>query len=180
LRLSSRWISAHRGGDGLAWCRPQRSAASSALSVIQPTMARLNPALASRFKVNRTVDGATPTRRAISLSPTPAVLKRSTSRTWFIHVLSVGIHSVVDVDFFPGIPCKWGLGYMINTQPGPNGCSAGSVTWAGIHNTYYWLDPLKRVAGVPDPNPPIRGHQGRRALRRVRARCLRRTEIGLT
>ncbi|MGA7864622.1 MAG: serine hydrolase domain-containing protein, partial [Stellaceae bacterium] len=26
-----------------------------------------------------------------------------------------------DVDFFPGIPCKWGLGYMINTQPGPNG-----------------------------------------------------------
>jgi methyl acetate hydrolase len=53
-----------------------------------------------------------------------------------------------DVDFFPGIPCKWGLGYMINTEPGPNGRSAGSVTWAGIYNTYYWLDPQKRVAGV--------------------------------
>jgi methyl acetate hydrolase len=53
-----------------------------------------------------------------------------------------------DVDFFPGIPCKWGLGYMINTQPGPNGRSAGSLTWAGIYNTYYWLDPQKRVAGV--------------------------------
>ena len=53
-----------------------------------------------------------------------------------------------DVDFFPGIPCKWGLGYMINTQPGPNGRSAGSLTWAGIFNTYYWLDPQKRVAGV--------------------------------
>jgi methyl acetate hydrolase len=53
-----------------------------------------------------------------------------------------------DVDFFPGIPCKWGLGYMINTRPGPNGRSAGSVTWAGIYNTYYWLDPQKRVAGV--------------------------------
>jgi len=53
-----------------------------------------------------------------------------------------------DVDFFPGIPCKWGLGYMINTQPGPNGRSVGSVTWAGIYNTYYWLDPQKRVAGV--------------------------------
>jgi len=73
LRLSSRWISAHRGGDGLAWCRPQRSAASSALSVISAGNGQLNPALASRFKVNRTVDGATPTRRAISLSPTPAV-----------------------------------------------------------------------------------------------------------
>jgi len=53
-----------------------------------------------------------------------------------------------DVDFFPGIPCKWGLGYMINTQAGPNGRSAGSLTWAGIFNTYYWLDPQKRVAGV--------------------------------
>jgi CubicO group peptidase (beta-lactamase class C family) len=53
-----------------------------------------------------------------------------------------------DVDFFPGIPCKWGLGYMINSQPGPNGRSAGSLTWAGIYNTYYWFDPQKRVAGV--------------------------------
>jgi CubicO group peptidase (beta-lactamase class C family) len=41
-----------------------------------------------------------------------------------------------------------GLGYMINTQPGPAGRSAGSLTWAGIHNTYYWIDPPKRVAGV--------------------------------
>jgi hypothetical protein len=38
-------------------------------------------------------DGATPARRAISLSPTPAVVKRSTSRTWRIVVLSAGIRS---------------------------------------------------------------------------------------
>jgi methyl acetate hydrolase len=53
-----------------------------------------------------------------------------------------------DVDFFPGIACKWGLGYMINTEPGPNGRSGESLTWAGIFNTYYWLDPQKHVAGV--------------------------------
>ena len=53
-----------------------------------------------------------------------------------------------DLNLFPGIPCKWGLGYMINTLPGPNGRSAGSVTWGGIFNTYYWLDPRKRIAGV--------------------------------
>jgi len=35
-----------------------------------------------------------------------------------------------------------------HTQPVPNGRSAGSLTWAGIFNTYYWLDPQKRVAGV--------------------------------
>jgi CubicO group peptidase (beta-lactamase class C family) len=53
-----------------------------------------------------------------------------------------------DVDFFPGIPCNWGLGFMINTQPGPAGRSAGSLTWAGIYNSYYWIDPKKRVTGV--------------------------------
>ncbi|MBV8775760.1 MAG: beta-lactamase family protein [Alphaproteobacteria bacterium] len=53
-----------------------------------------------------------------------------------------------DVDFFPGMTCRWGLGYMLTPQPGPNGRSAGSVTWAGIFNTYYWLDPVKKIAGV--------------------------------
>jgi methyl acetate hydrolase len=53
-----------------------------------------------------------------------------------------------DVDFFPGMPLRWGLGYMINVQPGPDGRSAGSLTWAGIFNTYYWIDPAKHVAGL--------------------------------
>jgi methyl acetate hydrolase len=53
-----------------------------------------------------------------------------------------------DVDFFPGMPLRWGLGYMINVQPGLDGRSAGSLTWAGIFNTYYWIDPAKHVAGL--------------------------------
>jgi methyl acetate hydrolase len=53
-----------------------------------------------------------------------------------------------DVDFFPGIKLKWGFGHMITTQPVPGGRSAGSLTWAGIANTYYWLDPTQRIAAV--------------------------------
>lgn len=53
-----------------------------------------------------------------------------------------------DVDLFPSISLKWGLAYMINMQPGPNGRSAGSLTWAGLFNTYYWIDPKRRVAGT--------------------------------
>jgi CubicO group peptidase (beta-lactamase class C family) len=53
-----------------------------------------------------------------------------------------------DVDFFPKIPLRWGIGHMINLQPGPNGRSAGSLTWAGLLNTYYWIDPKRRVAAV--------------------------------
>ncbi len=43
---------------------------------------------------------------------------------------------------------KWGLSFLINTEPGPAGRSAGSLAWAGLNNTYYWLDPVKKVAGV--------------------------------
>jgi methyl acetate hydrolase len=53
-----------------------------------------------------------------------------------------------DLDLFPGAPVRWGLGYMLNMTPGPNGRSAGTVSWAGIFNSYFWLDPERRVAGV--------------------------------
>jgi len=53
-----------------------------------------------------------------------------------------------DVDFFPGAPVRWGLGYMLNLEPGPNGRRAGTVSWAGVGNLYYWVDPVRRVTGV--------------------------------
>jgi CubicO group peptidase (beta-lactamase class C family) len=53
-----------------------------------------------------------------------------------------------DVDFFAGMTLKWGFGHMINMQPGPDGRSAGSLTWGGLLNTYYWIDPKRRVAAV--------------------------------
>ena len=53
-----------------------------------------------------------------------------------------------DVDFFPGIPLRWGLGHMINIAPVPGGRKAGSLTWGGLLNTYYWIDPATRIAAV--------------------------------
>ena len=53
-----------------------------------------------------------------------------------------------DVDFFPGNRLRWGYGHMINLDPVPDGRRAGSLTWAGLFNTYYWIDPAARLAGV--------------------------------
>ena len=53
-----------------------------------------------------------------------------------------------DVNFFPGISCKWGFGHMINMQAVPKGRGAGSLTWGGLLNTYYWIDPGTHVAAV--------------------------------
>jgi methyl acetate hydrolase len=55
----------------------------------------------------------------------------------------------VELDkLFPGQELKWGLSFLINTKPGPGGRAAGSLAWAGLANTYFWLDPTNRVAGV--------------------------------
>ncbi|NCU11232.1 MAG: beta-lactamase family protein, partial [Sphingomonadaceae bacterium] len=51
-------------------------------------------------------------------------------------------------DTFPDQHTGWGLGFLINPEPGPNGRSAGSLAWAGIFNSYYWIDPAKGVGGV--------------------------------
>lgn len=53
-----------------------------------------------------------------------------------------------EAEFFPGMVKKWGLGYMITTQDTPTGRSAGSLAWAGLANSFYWIDPVKQVAGV--------------------------------
>jgi len=53
-----------------------------------------------------------------------------------------------DVDLYPDIPKKWGLSFLINTAKTPEGRSPGSLAWAGLANTYYWIDPSRDVTGV--------------------------------
>jgi methyl acetate hydrolase len=52
-----------------------------------------------------------------------------------------------DADLFPGMVKKWGLGFLINTERGPNGRSAGSLAWGGLCNTWFWLDPARGLGG---------------------------------
>lgn len=54
--------------------------------------------------------------------------------------------ATLDVDMVSGM--KWGLSFMINPDPLPTGRSAGSLAWAGLANTYFWIDPARGVAGV--------------------------------
>ncbi len=61
---------------------------------------------------------------------------------------TVAPESSADAEFFPGMVKKWGLGFMINTETAPTGRSAGSLAWAGLANTYFWIDPSKNIGGV--------------------------------
>lgn len=53
-----------------------------------------------------------------------------------------------DVDLFPDMVKKWGLSFLINNAKTPEGRSAGSLAWAGLANTYFWIDPARDVCGV--------------------------------
>jgi methyl acetate hydrolase len=53
-----------------------------------------------------------------------------------------------DAEFFPGMPKTWGLSFMINTERAPTGRNPGSLAWAGLANSYYWIDPTAGIGGV--------------------------------
>jgi CubicO group peptidase (beta-lactamase class C family) len=53
-----------------------------------------------------------------------------------------------NVDFHPGFKDKFGFGFLINTTAYDGGRSAGSLAWAGVANTFYWIDPRRGMCAV--------------------------------
>ena len=43
---------------------------------------------------------------------------------------------------------KWGLGFLITSDQVPGKRSPGSLSWGGINNTFFWIDPARGIAGV--------------------------------
>jgi CubicO group peptidase (beta-lactamase class C family) len=52
------------------------------------------------------------------------------------------------VDMQPDAAEKWGLGFLINPTAYEGGRSAGSLAWAGLYNTFYWIDPKRKRCAV--------------------------------
>jgi methyl acetate hydrolase len=53
-----------------------------------------------------------------------------------------------DAEFFPGVSKSWGLSFQINEEKAPTGRPAGGLMWAGLANSYYWIDPSTGIGGV--------------------------------
>ena len=43
---------------------------------------------------------------------------------------------------------KWGLGFLITADQVAGKRSPGSLSWGGINNTFFWIDPARGIAGV--------------------------------
>ncbi|HEY5830559.1 MAG TPA: serine hydrolase domain-containing protein, partial [Hyphomicrobiaceae bacterium] len=53
-----------------------------------------------------------------------------------------------DAEFFPGVEKTWGLTFQINAAKAPTGRPAGGLMWAGLANTYFWIDQSTGIGGV--------------------------------
>jgi CubicO group peptidase (beta-lactamase class C family) len=51
-------------------------------------------------------------------------------------------------DFFPGLRQAWGMSFHLNLEASAEGRNAGSMSWAGLANTYFWIDPSAQVGGA--------------------------------
>ncbi|MBR0755024.1 beta-lactamase family protein [Bradyrhizobium jicamae] len=43
---------------------------------------------------------------------------------------------------------KWGLGFLITVDQVAGKRAPGSLSWGGINNTFFWIDPAQGIAGV--------------------------------
>jgi CubicO group peptidase (beta-lactamase class C family) len=48
----------------------------------------------------------------------------------------------------PGGLDKFGLGFALNSQAQEKGRGANTMAWAGIYNTFFWIDREKKVCAV--------------------------------
>jgi len=61
---------------------------------------------------------------------------------------SVIPHMTLPFDLFPNAKPGWGLGFLINPEPVSGRRAAGSLAWAGLANTHYWIDPASNRVGL--------------------------------
>jgi methyl acetate hydrolase len=51
-------------------------------------------------------------------------------------------------DFFPGLAKGWSYTFQVNDEPAPTGRPAGQLSWAGLANTFYWIDRKNKIGGM--------------------------------
>jgi CubicO group peptidase (beta-lactamase class C family) len=51
-------------------------------------------------------------------------------------------------EFMPGVPKSWGLTFQLNEEAVPEGRQQGSMSWAGLFNTHFWVDPKSGLAAL--------------------------------
>jgi len=79
---------------------------------------------------------------------TAAQMGQNSIGTVSVPALKTALPRSADFSFIADGRDKWGLGFLITTDQVAGKRSPGSLSWGGINNTYFWIDPSRGVAGV--------------------------------
>jgi CubicO group peptidase (beta-lactamase class C family) len=65
-----------------------------------------------------------------------------------VPALKAALPRSADFTFIDDGKDKWGLGFLITTNQVQGKRSPGSLSWGGINNTFFWIDPARGIGGV--------------------------------
>jgi methyl acetate hydrolase len=93
-------------------------------------------------------DGAGPNGRVLKPETVEAAVRNGLEAHQSVVMLPGVVASMSnDAEFFPGLKKSWSYTFMVNDEDAPTGRPAGSIGWAGLANTFYWIDRKNAVGG---------------------------------
>jgi methyl acetate hydrolase len=92
-------------------------------------------------------DGDGPHGRVLKAETVERMSQSGTPKGW-VGGWTTSIPSLSnDGEFFPGYSKSWAYTFMVNDEALPTGRPAGALAWAGLANTYFWIDRKTGVGG---------------------------------
>ena len=79
---------------------------------------------------------------------TIAIMEQNQIGAVSVPALKSALPRSADFSFIADGRDKWGLGFLITVDQLPGMRSPGSLSWGGINNTYFWIDPARGIAGT--------------------------------
>ena len=93
-------------------------------------------------------DGAGPNGRVLRKDTVDAAVRNGLEAHQRVVMLPGVIPTLSnDAEFFPGLKKSWSYTFMVNDEDAPTGRPAGSIGWAGLANTFYWIDRKNAFGG---------------------------------
>lgn len=93
-------------------------------------------------------DGAGPNGRVLQADTVEWAVRNGLESRHTVTMLPGVIPSLSnDAEFFPGIKKGWSYSFMTNEEQAPTGRPAGAIGWAGLANSFYWIDRKNGIGG---------------------------------